>query len=344
MHSKSNVPVTYIGAAIFLLAAFFFSLSIGSVTISLNDISATFLHSWFGLGQPVDAQTAAIILNIRLPRVVLACLVGMSLSLAGASLQGLLRNPLADPYTLGISSGASLGAVLTLSFAWTIPGLAIFSLPIISATFAFITLILVILFTNTFDRSMRVESLILTGIITSSFLGAIMSLVIALSGEELRQIIGWLLGSVSMRGWSYTLMLLPFFLLASILLLWQVNELNALAHGENRAHHLGVNVKRSKWIVLTAASVLAGVAVSVSGTIGFVGLVIPHLVRLITGANHRHVLPLSVIIGGGYLMLADLFARTVISPTELPIGVVTALIGAPVFGLLVYARARRNRS
>lgn len=343
MHSKSNVSVTYIGAAIFLLAAFFFSLSIGSVTISLTDISGTFLYSWFGIGQQVDAQTAAIILNIRLPRVLLACLVGMSLSLAGASLQGLLRNPLADPYTLGISSGASLGAVLTLSFAWTIPGLVLFSLPIISAIFAFITLLAVILFTNAFDRSMRVESLILTGIITSSFLGAIMSLVIALSGEELRQIIGWLLGSVSMRGWSYTLMLLPFFLLSSILLLWQVNELNALAHGENRAHHLGVDVKRSKWIVLTAASVLAGVAVSVSGTIGFVGLVIPHLVRLIVGANHRHVLPLSVIIGGGYLMLADLFARTIISPTELPIGVVTALIGAPVFGLLVYARARRNK-
>jgi iron complex transport system permease protein len=191
---------------------------------------------------------------------------------------------------------------------------------------------------------MRVETIILTGIIFSSFLGAIISLMIALTGDELRQIIGWLLGSVSMRGWEYIKIILPFFVLGSVILIFSTKELNAMSFGEERAHHLGVNVQRRKLMILTAGSILTGAAVAVSGTIGFVGLVIPHLSRLVWGPDHRHLLPLSIITGSGFLILADLISRTIISPTELPIGVITALFGAPVFALILLQRKRTERS
>jgi iron complex transport system permease protein len=191
---------------------------------------------------------------------------------------------------------------------------------------------------------MRVETIILTGMIFSSFLGAIISLMIALTGDELRQIIGWLLGSVSMRGWEYIKIILPFFVIGSIILIFNAKELNAMSFGEERAHHLGVNVQKRKLIILTAGSILTGAAVAVSGTIGFVGLVIPHLSRLLWGSDHRHLLPLSILTGSGFLILADLISRSIISPTELPIGVITALIGAPVFALILLQRRRMERS
>jgi iron complex transport system permease protein len=153
----------------------------------------------------------------------------------------------------------------------------------------------------------------------------------------------WLLGSVSMRGWDYIKIILPFFIFGSLLLLVNANELNAMSFGEERARHLGVNVQRRKMMVLTAGSILTGAAVSVSGTIGFVGLVIPHLSRILWGPDHKHLLPLSILTGSGFLILADLVARTIISPTELPIGVITALIGAPVFALILIGRKRKER-
>jgi iron complex transport system permease protein len=287
---------------------------------------------------------SSIVLNIRLPRVILAGLVGASLAIAGAAFQGLLRNPLADPYTLGVSSGASVGAVLTLFFQLSIPIIGGFTLPLLSILFSWATIFLVLTFARKIERSMRVETIILTGIIFSSFLGAIISLMIALTGDELRQIIGWLLGSVSMRGWEYIKIILPFFVIGSIILIFNAKELNAMSFGEERAHHLGVNVQKRKLIILTAGSILTGAAVAVSGTIGFVGLVIPHLSRLLWGPDHRHLLPLSILTGSGFLILADLISRSIISPTELPIGVITALIGAPVFALILLQRRRMERS
>lgn len=292
----------------------------------------------------IDPMFSSIVLNIRLPRVILAGLVGASLAIAGAAFQGLLRNPLADPYTLGVSSGASVGAVLTLFFQLSIPVIGSFTLPLLSILFSWATIFLVLTLARKIERSMRVETIILTGIIFSSFLGALISLMIALTGDELRQIIGWLLGSVSMRGWEYIKIIIPFFVIGSIILIFNAKELNAMSFGEERAHHLGVNVQKRKLIILTAGSILTGAAVAVSGTIGFVGLVIPHLSRLLWGPDHRHLLPLSILTGSGFLILADLISRTIISPTELPIGVITALIGAPVFALILLQRRRMERS
>lgn len=321
-------------------------ISIGTVSVPIFTIIEIIMSKLFGsisLDQ-IDPMFTSIVLNIRLPRVILAGLVGASLAIAGAAFQGLLRNPLADPYTLGVSSGASVGAVLTLFFQLSIPFIGSFTLPLLSILFSWATIFLVLAFARKIERSMRVETIILTGIIFSSFLGALISLMIALTGDELRQIIGWLLGSVSMRGWEYIKIILPFFVLGSIILIFNAKELNAMSFGEERAHHLGVNVQKRKLIILTAGSILTGSAVAVSGTIGFVGLVIPHLSRLLWGPDHRHLLPLSILTGSGFLILADLISRTIISPTELPIGVITALIGAPVFALILLQRRRMERS
>ncbi|WP_174734601.1 FecCD family ABC transporter permease [Mesobacillus harenae] len=341
----NNKVVAYITASLFLVIAMLLGISIGTVSVPVLDIIKIIGAKIFriSINETIDPMYTNIVLNIRLPRVVLAGLVGASLAIAGAAFQGLLRNPLADPYTLGVSSGASVGAVLTLFFGISIPFAGLFTLPLMSILFSFITIFIVLMFARKVERTMKVETIILTGIIFSSFLGSLISLMISLTGEELRQIIGWLLGSVSMRGWAYINIILPFFILGSLLLLVNSRELNAMSFGEEKAQYMGVNVQKRKMMVLIAGSILTGAAVAVSGTIGFVGLVIPHLARLLWGPDHKHLLPLSILVGAGFLILADLAARTVISPTELPIGVITALIGAPVFGVILMKRRTERR-
>lgn len=323
-----------------MLVSLLLGISIGTVHVPITSVLKIIGHELFPFIQmeQVDPMFRNIVMNVRLPRVILASLVGAALAIAGAAFQGLLRNPLADPYTLGVSSGASVGAVVTLFFQLSIPWVESFTLPLLSIVSSFLTILLVLSFAQRIEKSMKVETIILTGIIFSSFLGAFISLMIALTGDELRQIIGWLLGSVSMRGWAYIQIILPFLIIGSCILLFNAKELNAMSFGEDRAHHLGVDVQRRKLLILTAGSILTGAAVAVSGTIGFVGLVIPHLTRLLWGPDHKHLLPLSIMTGSGFLILADLLARTIISPTELPIGVITALIGAPVFGFILMRR------
>ena len=284
----------------------------------------------------------SILWNIRMPRVVLAALVGAALAIAGAAFQGLLKNPLADPYTLGISSGASVGAVFTLFFGVSLPIFGLFTLPIFSMVGAFVTLVVVMGFARLVDRTMKMETLILTGVIFSSFLGSCISLMIALTGEELRSIMGWILGSVSMRGWPYVKMILPFVIIGVLILWLHRRELNAMIYGEERAKYLGVDVKRSKYIILIGGSMLTGAAVAVSGTIGFVGLVVPHMVRMVLGADHRHLLIISFLNGASLLVICDLVSRTIIAPTELPIGVITSFIGAPVFAYIFF-KQRKGR-
>ncbi|NUH84096.1 iron ABC transporter permease [Bacillus firmus] len=339
----NNKLLAYVTAAAFLFCAMLMGVSIGTVSvhpITIIRVISAEIFPFISLGN-TDAMHANIIMNIRLPRVLLAGLVGASLAIAGAAFQGLLRNPLADPYTIGVSSGASLGAVLTLFFGLSIPFAGMFTLPLFSILFSFLTIFAVLLFARNIERSMKVETIILTGIIFSSFLGALISLMIALTGEELRQIIGWLLGSVSMRGWAYINIILPFFIIGAILLLVNSKELNAMSFGEEKAQHIGVDVQKRKMMVLVAGSILTGAAVAVSGTIGFVGLVIPHLTRMLWGPDHRHLLPLSILMGSGFLIIADLVSRTIIAPSELPIGVITALIGAPAFGVILMKRKNK---
>lgn len=340
----NNKGTAFCLAIVFLIVSMLMAISIGTVHVPVWDILQIIGSEIFRYSpEKVDPMYTNIVLNIRVPRVILAGLVGASLAIAGAAFQGLLRNPLADPYTLGVSSGASVGAVITLFLHLSLPIIGSFTLPFMSVICSFLTIIVVLFFAQKIDRSLKVETIILTGIIFSSFLGAFISLMIALTGDELRQIIGWLLGSVSMRGWDYIIIILPFFIIGSLLLFFNASELNAMSFGEERAQHLGVNVKRRKLLILSAGSILTGAAVSVSGTVGFVGLVIPHLTRLLWGPDHKHLLPLSLLTGSGFLILADLVSRTIISPSELPIGVITAIIGAPVFGLILLRSKRKER-
>ncbi|MFK2826109.1 iron ABC transporter permease [Bacillus sp. B190/17] len=339
-----NKVSAYLSAFAFFTIAVFAGISIGTIHVPFKDIVFLLSHHFFGTPlYGIDSSIDNIVWQIRFPRVLLAGLVGASLAVAGAAFQGLLRNPLADPYTLGVSSGASVGAVMVLFFGIQLPWLTGFTLPIVSIAASIVTIFIVVLFAQSIERSFKVETIILTGIIFSSFLGAVISLMIALTGEELRQIIGWLLGSVSMRGWDYIGIILPFFLGGTLLLIIHAPELNAMSFGEEKAQHLGVNVRRKKLTVLLAGSVLTGAAVAVSGTIGFVGLVIPHFIRLIWGPDHRHLLPLSLLTGAGFLILADLVSRIIISPAELPIGVITSVIGAPVFAVILLRKQRKGR-
>ncbi|MEK5330054.1 FecCD family ABC transporter permease [Lysinibacillus sp. FSL W8-0992] len=326
----SKTVFAYVTAITLLIVSIWCGVSIGSVHIPLEVF-------W---NKVADETAANILWKIRLPRVLLAGLVGASLAIAGAAFQGLLKNPLADPYTLGVSSGASVGAVMTLFFGISIPVVGLYALPTLSMVGAVLTMVAVMSFARIVDRSLKMETLILTGVIFSSFLGSLISLMIALSGEELRQVIGWLLGSVSMRGWPYVQMITPFVVIGSVILWTQRRELNVLLYGEERAKHLGVNVKRSKYLILVGGSMLTGAAVAVSGTIGFVGLVVPHMTRMIWGSDHRHLLPLSFLNGATLLIICDLVARTIIIPRELPIGVITAFIGAPVFSYIFYKQRR----
>lgn len=327
----------YIILSLLLLLAGFLGIAIGTVYVPFKNIFKLIVLKLMQSDQidRIDSMIVNIVWNIRLPRVLLAGFVGASLAVAGAAFQGLLRNPLADPFTLGVSSGASVGAVVTIFFNISIPFFGSFTLPVLSIGAALLTVFIVLIFAEAIDRAMRVETIILTGVIFSSFLGSLISLMIALTGEELRQIIGWLLGSVSMRGWSHLKIIIPFFIIGALSLLLHTRELNALSFGEEQAHHLGVHVQRKKLFILIAGSITTGAAVAVSGTIGFVGLVIPHFIRLLWGPDHRHLLPLSILAGATFLILADLVSRTIIAPAELPIGVITALIGAPIFAIIL---------
>lgn len=321
----------YLISLIALVIAICLGVSIGAVRIPIE----TFWNN-------SNEAASNILWTIRLPRVVLAALVGASLAMAGAAFQGLLKNPLADPYTLGVSSGASLAAVATIYFGFTSSVFGLFTLPVLGMIGAAGALLLVITFARLVDRSMKMETLILTGIIVSSFLGSIISLMIALTGDEIRQIVTWLMGSVSMRGWPYVKMVWPFMLVGALLIWLNRRELNTMLFGEERARYLGVNVKRSKWMILAGGAMLTGAAVAVSGTIAFVGLVVPHMTRMLVGSDHRHLLPLSLINGATLLVLCDLISRTIIAPTELPIGVITSFIGAPVFAYIFFKQRRKR--
>ncbi len=332
LNQNKKSIVAYIISIALLLVSIWLGIAVGSVNIPLSTL-------W---NKEADPTAYSILWNIRMPRVMLAALVGASLAIAGAAFQGLLKNPLADPYTLGISSGASVGAVATIYFSFSLPMLGVFTLPIFSMLGAAVTMIIVMTFARLVDKTMKMETLILTGVIFSSFLGSCISLMIALTGEQLRMIMGWLLGSVSMRGWPYVQMMLPFVIVGALLIWLNRRELNAMIYGEERAKHLGVDVKRSKYVILAGGSILTGAAVAVSGTIGFVGLVVPHMVRMIVGADHRLLLILSFINGASLLIICDLVARTIIAPTELPIGVITAFIGAPIFAYIFYKQRRKG--
>lgn len=311
----------------------------GSVPLSPGE---TLQILWRGLtGTEAGGSGEAIILRVRLPRVLCVALTGASLSLCGAAMQGLLRNPLADGSTLGVSSGASLGAVLAIVLGMQFPGLPFAGTMVMAMLFAFGSLALILTLAYALDRSLATGTIILIGVVFSMFVSSLMNLLITFAGEKIKSITFWTLGSLSGSTYVNALTLLLALTVCGGVLLALGGALNAFALGEEQAQHLGVSVRRVKLTVMAAVSVLLGVCVSIGGTIGFVGLVIPHMVRLVLGPNHRRLLPASMLAGAVFLLLADLVGRTLLSPIELPIGVVTSLVGAVAF-LVIFYRSRKR--
>ena len=311
----------------------------GSVPLSPGE---TLQILWRGLtGTEAGGSGEAIILRVRLPRVLCVALTGASLSLCGAAMQGLLRNPLADGSTLGVSSGASLGAVLAIVLGMQFPGLPFAGTMVMAMLFAFGSLALILTLAYALDRSLATGTIILIGVVFSMFVSSLMNLLITFAGEKIKSITFWTLGSLSGSTYVNALTLLLALTVCGGVLLALGGALNAFALGEEQAQHLGVSVRRVKLTVMAAVSVLLGVCVSIGGTIGFVGLVIPHMVRLLLGPDHRRLLPASMLAGAVFLLLADLVGRTLLSPIELPIGVVTSLVGAVAF-LVIFYRSRKR--
>ncbi len=328
--------------ALVTLCVFFACVCLGSVRIPIRETARVIFDALRGRpSEEAYSLARSVIIPIRLPRVLCVALVGAALSLSGASMQGLLKNPLADGSTLGVSSGASLGAILAIAFGITFPGLPFAGTMIMAILFALLSLLVILGIAYRLDCSLSTNTIILIGVIFSMFATSVISIVITFAGDHLRSITFWTMGSL--QGSSYrNAAVLAFTLAASgTVLLFHARELNAFAIGEDNARQIGVNVRRVRLVVLIMVSCLIGVCVSIGGTIAFVGLVTPHMVRMIVGPNHRRLLPASLFSGAVFLMLADLAARTLFVPRELPLGVVTSMIGAVVF-VAIYYRSRRR--
>ena len=320
------------GLALLLLASVVLALKLGAVPISVTDLVLDLGRIAIGRADELPTEYRLIVFDLRLPRILLGILVGAALSVAGASFQALLRNPLADPYVLGVSSGAALGSILVLIIA---PGLTLVT-PL-GAFIGAIATITGVYFLGRREGQLDSTTLLLGGIISASFFSAIiLFLMTTLTGRDLRGIAYWLMGDLSTpvspgMQWIFTVGLV-----AGIGAIYSTSaDLNLLLTGEREAVHLGVDVTRVKLVVYVSASLLTALAVSTSGAIGYVGLLVPHAVRLIFGSDYRLLIPASALCGAIAIVLADTLARTVVSPTELPVGAMTAMAGAPVFVYLL---------
>jgi iron complex transport system permease protein len=336
--SRRYLP--YLWTLLFLLLTAILSIAIGSVFISPADLWRV-LVSLFTGNLPAGLQTSAFIIwSIRLPRIALVLLTGAALGGSGAAYQGLFRNPLADPYLIGVASGAGLGAVLAMSVRWPYSFWGLLALPAAAFVGALLTVFLVYSLAH-LGKTVPTTNLILAGVAFSSFATALTSFLMLRSTGELRRAISWLLGGASQAGWGPVLTVLPYLAIGLGILLLSGHALNLLQFGDDQAQQLGLNVTRTRTLILLAASLATAAAVSFSGIIGFIGLIVPHVMRLWFGADYRRLLPLSIIGGAGALLVADVIARSVMSPQELPVGIVTALAGAPFF-LWVLRRAKNQ--
>jgi iron complex transport system permease protein len=334
--------ISLIGLSVALIIIIALATSVGSVPVPLGTTFSILADKlpFINIDQTWSNTTATIVLDIRLPRILLAGLVGSALAIAGATYQGLFRNPLADPYLIGVAQGASLGAVIgfLLPTAWNLTGIGV--IPVFAFIGAIVATIIVYLLARR-GKSLPVSTLILAGVALSALLSSIVSYLIISSGNKLHNIIFWMMGSFSSSNWSQVLIVLPYVAIGTAVIVIFARLLNVMQLDEEQAQQLGVNVESLKLILLAAATLITAASVSFVGTIGFVGIIIPHAVRLIWGADHRFLLPLSILIGAIFMILTDLISRTVLAPTEIPIGVITAICGAPFF---LYLLRRRKKA
>lgn len=326
-----------VAATLLILAC---SVSIGSVNLSPGQVAEILFSKLSGVSGTIDPNLSSIVWGMRFPRAVLAFLTGAALSASGTVMQSVLKNPLASSYTLGVSSGASLCAALVMVTGFSIPVLGMFTLPAAGFAGGLATVFLALAFAARLDGKMENQTVILVGMVFSLFVNAILTLLTALSREHLQQMVFWQMGGFTGRDWSHVAVMFPILVISMLVLQRFTTEMDIMSFGEEQAMAIGVDLKRVKLVLIGIAALLTGTAVSLVGVIGFVDLIAPHVVRRIFGSAHRLVLPLSALFGGAFLMLAELVSRTVMAPTIIPVGAVTALVGAPFFAL-VFFRGRK---
>jgi len=342
MKDKRSFALFVTILAVVLIPVFFWGLVSGSVPLPLKTAAQGFL---FLIGRGGDETAAALIFRIRLPRLLLAALVGASLGTAGACFQGLFRNSLADPYIIGASSGAALGAALAVVIGG-LPGLGFISVLGLPGVLAFAgslgAVFLAFMVSRAFGNTPSPGTLILAGTSISAFSSALLALVIVIKDRSLVQVYYWLLGSLSGATWSRVLTALPFMILGNIVIFLSVRPLDLLLQGEDAAESLGLDPLKARFILAMAATLPVAAAVSVSGIVGFVGLIAPHAARFFTGPAHKRLLPASALAGALLALVSDNLARSLIPPVELPLGVITSLGGAPFFLFLLVRQRNRG--
>lgn len=332
-----------------LLLTIVFSLSVGAVAIPLNDVAIILMQKlgWFSSVES-DSMYEVVMTSIRLPRITMTALIGASLGISGAALQGLFRNPLVEPSLIGVSGGSAAGVVIVIVFGSTLAlpkdGLIYNSLlPFVAFSGGLLATFIVLKLSIQMGRT-NIAVLVLVGVALNALAGAVIGLAIFYADEnQLRTFTFWTLGDLGGATWNKLLVTSPMLIFSSASLLLFAPSLNALAMGEGEAYHMGVNVEQTKRLIIFFSALGVGVSVSLAGMIGFVGLVIPHLVRVLFCADNKLVLPASILGGAWLLIMSDVVARTVVSPAELPIGVVTAFIGSPFFiALLMKAKVKNE--
>lgn len=342
-NKKRNLLIFSITGGLLVLACLFFT-GLGYTRIPPDEI-ARVLWSVFpygaGAAAGIDEVHRAVVLDVRLPRIIMAVIVGAGLASAGAVFQGLLINPLADPYTLGVSTGAAFGATLAIFFSVSLPGsLAALSVPLFAlagALLAMGTVYRIALINDT----LAVTNLILAGVIISAILSAAISFMKSIAGEEVGSIVFWLMGSFAARGWNHVLLCLPPVLIGILVCCRYADDLNILSLGIKTARHLGVNDRAVTTILLITSSLITAACVSVAGIIGFVGLIVPHLMRLLVGPDHRILIPLSALSGAVLMTAADALAKNLLS-AEIPVGILTTLLGGPFFCYIFRVKAKKQ--
>lgn len=335
--NKTKVSLTC-AASVAIIAL---AIVLGAADITFSEIIMTVRGYVFGYDIPeAHAASCAIIWSIRLPRVLLAFLVGSALGISGAAMQSTLQNPLASPYTMGVSSGASLGAGIVI-----VAGVSFFgryTMSVAGVATGMIAVAAVIGFSAKIDKSLSNNTVILTGMVFSLFFSAVLTTISALAADDLKQVVLWQMGSFALKGYKYIAAFLPFLLVGVIALMFRAREMDIMTLGDSAAKSIGVSPKGMRKYVFVISSALVGAAVSVSGVIGFVDLIAPHTARKIFGSRHRLVLPMSALIGGCIMTMADLIARIVLEGAEIPVGAVTALIGTPFFAYVYLSRRKKH--
>ena len=332
------------GCILFSLLVILSAVGIGSVSVSLRETIQIIVSRLSGISVDtgIPAYRIAIIADLRLPRVLLAFIAGAALSVSGAVMQSVLKNPLASSFTLGVSSGASLGAGTVILFGLTGAVHGLVTVPVAGFAASILTMLFLLRFSRAIDPSLGNNTIILSGMVLSLFLNAVLTLFSVLSADGLKNILSWQLGSLALRGTAPVIILFPVTVSGALLVFSYRRELDILTFGSDDAASLGVPVRKTKNILILLASILTGCTVAFTGVIGFVDLAIPHIVRRILGPSHRTLIPFSFLLGGSFMVLADLLCRTVYPPAELPIGAVTALLGAPVFAHIYLSSRRVN--